>query len=263
MIQIPDNELDKDKCMKKILLISVLFCLTLLTMAQSAALSKANEQYAAGEYESAARLYEDVLASEGVSPELYYNLGNAYYKANEVGRSILNYERALRLSPMFDDARVNLEMAQQKVVDNIVQAPTFFLGRWIENLIKLLSSNQWFYTSIVLFVLALACAFLFIFGRTRMLRKSSFYTAIVLGVLVLISFVFAGVRKDQLVNHREAVVMSGVVTVKSSPDRSGTDLFKLHEGTKVSIKSTLGEWVEIKLGNGSIGWLELENIEKI
>ena len=79
----------------------------------------------------------------------------------------------------------------------------------------------------------------------------------------VLAFVFAGIRKDQVVNHNDAIVMTGVVTVKSSPDKSGTDLFQLHEGTKVAIKSTLGNWTEIKLGNGNIGWVEQENIEKI
>ena len=71
------------------------------------------------------------------------------------------------------------------------------------------------------------------------------------------------VRKDQLENHREAIVMQGVVTVKSSPDKSGTDLFQLHEGTKVNVKSTLGQWTEIVLGNGNVGWVEDQTIEKI
>lgn len=95
------------------------------------------------------------------------------------------------------------------------------------------------------------------------MRKRSFYISGVLMGISLLTFVFAGVRKSQLVNHSQAIVMSGVVVVKSSPDRSGTDLFQLHEGTKVEVKNTLGEWIEIKLGNGNIGWVEQENIERI
>jgi len=246
-----------------ILFISLVFCFNAFSIAQSNTLKQANSLYIKGDYLSAAKQYEKILSNEGVAPELYFNLGNAYYKTNELGRSILNYERALRLAPSYEDARFNLEMAQLKVVDNSVQSSTFFLGRWIENFIKLFTPNQWLYSSFALFVLTLTLVFLFIFGATLFIRKTSFHTAVVLLVLSVLSFVFAGVRKDQLINHREAIVMTGVVTVKSSPDKSGTDLFQLHEGTKVKVKSSLGTWCEIKLGNGNVGWVEQTNIEKI
>lgn len=247
--------------------IALLFFLSLfygLTIyAQSGALKQANDLYSKGNFEAAAKKYELIVQHQGVAPQLYYNLGNAYYKSNEIGRSILNFERALQLNPSFDDARYNLDITQLKVVDNIVQAPTFFLGRWIENLIKLLSSNQWVFMSTSLFILCLVAIFLFVFGSSRSIRKISFYTGMVFLGLTFASFIFSGVRKNQIDNHNQAIIMSGVVTVKSSPDKSGTDLFQLHEGTKVSLKSTLGDWIEIRLGNGSIGWVKQECLEKI
>jgi len=250
--------------MKRIILFfSLILCFGSVVFAQSAAMKQANDLYAAGNYSDAAKLYESLLVKQGVAPELYYNLGNAYYKSNETGKSILNYERALRLSPRFEDARANLELAQQKVVDNIVQAPTFFVGRWIENLIKLLTSNQWFVLSFSVFIVSLIFVLLFVFGSSLIIRKLSFYAGGSLLAVTVLAFVFAEIRKDQLIIHRDAIVMTGVVTVKSSPDKSGTDLFQLHEGTKVAIESTLGSWTEIKLGNGNIGWVEQENIEKI
>lgn len=246
-----------------ILLLNLILCFGAVISAQTTTVKQANYQYAQGNYVEAAKLYEKILSTEGVAPELYYNLGNAYYKSSEIGKSILNYERALRLSPTFDDAQFNLELAQQKVVDNIVQTPTFFLGRWIENLMKLLTSNQWIAISFSLFIAGLTLAFLFIFAPSLFIRKISFYVGATILVLSLCTLVFSGVRKDQLANHREAIVMTGAVTVKSSPDKSGTDLFQLHEGTKVVVKSTLGKWTEIVLGNGNIGWIEQENIENI
>jgi len=250
--------------MKRIILfLSVILCFGSVTFAQPAIVKQANDLYSKGNYSDAAQLYEKILATEGVAPELYYNLGNAYYKSAETGKSILNYERAIRLAPTFEDARVNLELAQLKVVDNIVQTPTFFLGRWIEDLIKLLTSNQWIAVSFSVFIVGLILAFLFIFAPSLLIRKMSFYVGTALLVISLCTLVFSGVRKNQMVNHREAIVMTGVVTVKSSPDKSGTDLFQLHEGTKVVIKSTLGKWTEIILGNGNVGWVEQENIENI
>jgi len=231
--------------------------------AQSDLLKQANDYYIKGNYEQASKLYEETLTKEGIAPELYYNLGNAYYNSNEIGQSILNYERALRLSPTYSDAKFNLELAQQKVIDNIIQAPTFFLIRWIENLIKLMTSNQWFVVSFIVFILFLLATFLFVFGSSRQFRKTSFYFGVIFLLISFVSVIFSGVRKDQLENHREAIVMQGVVTVKSSPDKSGTDLFQLHEGTKVNVKSTLGQWTEIVLGNGNVGWVEDQTIEKI
>jgi tetratricopeptide (TPR) repeat protein len=250
--------------MKRILLfLSLILCLGPFAFSQNNAVKLANDLYAKGDYSSAANQYEKILSSDGVAPEIYFNLGNAYYKSNEIGRSILNYERALRLSPSFEDAKFNLELAQLKVVDNIVPTPTFFIGRWIQNLIKLLTSNQWLIISLGIFIVCLISAFLFIFGPTRALRKASFYLALALVGISFFMLIFSGVRKAQMFNHSEAIVMSGVISVKSSPDKSGTDLFQLHEGAKVFIKSTLGKWTEIKLANGSIGWVEQVNIEKI
>jgi len=250
--------------MKRIfLLLSLVMCFGLSAFSQMEAVKQANELYAKGNYQIAAKQYEEILSIQGVAPELYYNLGNTYFKMNEVGRSILNYERALRLSPSFEDAQINLELAQQKVVDNINQTPTFFIGRWVNDMIKILTSNQWIVISFGLFLVCLVSAFLFVFGYSQRLRKSSFYSGVVLLFLSLICLVFSGVQKNQMTNHRDAIIMSGVVIVKSSPDESGTDLFQLHEGTKVSVKSTLGGWSEIKLRNGSIGWVEQVNIEKI
>jgi len=103
----------------------------------------------------------------------------------------------------------------------------------------------------------------FVFGYSVAHRKASFYIAVLFFMLDCTDHVFAGIRKNQMVHHTDAIIMSGVVVVKGSPDKSGTDLFQLHEGTKVKVKSSLGKWTEIVLGNGNIGWVEDENIERI
>lgn len=226
-------------------------------------LAQANELYSQGEYLQAVDLYEQLLEEKGVAPELYYNLGNAYFKANEVGLAILNYERALRLDPRFEDARYNLELAQTKVIDNITPAEVFFVKRWVQGLVNHYTSNQWFYISWTLFILSLIGCLCFVFAKSRSLRKTAFVLAIVFISFCVLSLLFAGTRKTQFVSHKDAVVMTGIITVKSSPDRSGTDLFELHEGTKVGIKSSLGDWVEIVIGDGRIGWAEKKHMEQI
>lgn len=231
--------------------------------AQNEAIAKANSLYKKADYQGAAQLYEDIATRYGISPELYYNTGNAYYKAGEVGRSILNYERALRLSPNYDDAKANLELAQTKVVDNIVQVPPFFVKRWIALLIKTFSTDEWYTVSVLVFIITLLCFLYFIFGNNLTIRRIAFYGAFVLLIATITTISFAAIRHNQVNNHSEAIIMSPTVIIKSSPDKSGTDLFQLHEGTKVTIKNKLDEWSEIVVGNGNIGWLETKNIEKI
>ena len=181
----------------------------------------------------------------------------------ETGKAILNYEKALRLNPMYHDARYNLDMAQQKVIDNIVQVPPFFILRWLDIFMKLLRSNQWFFVGFLTFIITIIAALFFIFGFTLSNRKISFYIATIFLSITVVTLVFSAVRKTQQTQHNEAIIMSAVVTVKSSPDRSGTDLFQLHEGTKVKVKSQLGSWFEVVLGNGNIGWVENKSIEQI
>ena len=226
-------------------------------------LQQANQLYSEGEYRQAADAYEQLLQEQGVAPELYYNLGNAYFKAGEVALSILNYERALRLNPRFDDARYNLQLAQERVIDNIPPAQVFFVKRWIRGLVSRYTSDQWLYASWGLFVLCLAGCLTFVFAKSRGLRKTAFVLGIVFLLTSGISLVCSMTRKNDFQNHRDAVVMTGIITVKSSPDRSGTDLFELHEGTKVAVTSTLGDWVEIVIGDGRMGWTEMKYLEKI
>ena len=144
------------------------------------ALKQANDQYAAGNFDIAAQQYEDIIANQGIAPELYYNLGNAYYRLDETAKAILNYERALRLRPNYKDAMVNLEFAQQKVTDNIVLTPSFFLKRWIEVVVKWLHTDTWFYFSAAAFSIALLALLLFFFGSKIKFRRIAFYSAILL-----------------------------------------------------------------------------------
>ena len=222
----------------------------------------ANQLYSQGQFADAAKLYESELKN-GVAPQLYYNLGNSYYKSDEIGMAILNYERALRLDPGYDDARYNLKIAESKIVDNVNSNPSFFVKRFVNSIIGANSSNQWSVISFVCFLITLALFFYFVFSFNRKRRKYGFFGMLFFAALFVVSLVFSGIRKDQFVKHNEAIVMSGAVTAKSSPDKSGTDLFQLHEGTKVMVKSTLSGWSEITLENGAVGWVEESTIARI
>ncbi|MDR0536764.1 MAG: tetratricopeptide repeat protein [Tannerellaceae bacterium] len=233
------------------------------TLAQDDILKNAEEAYANGEYAKAAGFYRKALKTYGESAEVYYNLGNAYYKANEVGPAILYYERALLIDPGDADVRVNLELARDKAVDKITPVGKFFLAEWMADIRNLGAADSWAKVGIGAFLLLTGCLFLYFFSRKRGLRRMGFYAGMALAALIIIANVFAAGQRKKLVERNEAIVFAPTVTVKSSPNNSGTDLFVLHEGTKVMIRNTVGDWKEIELEDGNVGWLPGKDIELI
>ena len=250
--------------MKKIVLAAMLL-LSPLTfhlsplMAQST-FDIANAAYAEGRYDEAASLYQTML-DEQPNAQVYYNLGNAQFKQGELAQAILNYERALRLKPNYKDAQYNLAFAQSKITDNIVEHD-FFLSIWARKVRNSLSESTWFILSIALFIFGLIGILLFLLGREPWLRKTAFHTAWIALLFSLVSGLNAGSLHQRDTLRNEAIITQGVVNAKSSPDRSGTDLFTLHEGTKVTIRETLGEWCNIRVGNNE-GWIKQQNMERI
>ena len=224
---------------------------------------KANAFYTTGEYQKAISLYEQILASGHESAKLYFNLGNAYYKANDINNAILNYERAKLLAPQDKDIDFNLQIANQFVVTSINALPQPFFVRWRESVINSYPADTWAIISAGAFLFFLVLLGFFIFSRVVSLRRLSFW----LGILVIIfsgfAFSFAARQKKKLVQRNHAIVFCPRVTVKSSPAESGTDLFLIYEGLKVEITDSLNNWKEIKLADGNEGWLPDSCIVKI
>ena len=248
---------------RKVLLTLCSLCVGVLVMAQEAALKEAETAYTSEDYAKAIALYEEVLSSHGESAAVYYNLGNAYYKAGKLGPAILNYERCLLLQPGDADARFNLQMARQKTIDKIEPVGEFFLVKWVKAMANWASADGWAKASIGCFWLFIGCLVLFFFARWTYLKKIGFYLGLLFLALVIVSNLFANYQKGEWETRSHAIVFAATVTAKSSPDASGTDLFVLHEGTYVSIKSTLGAWSEIELEDGNVGWLPTKDIETI
>ena len=221
----------------------------------------ANAQYAESNYAEAIVQYEQIL-TEQQAPEVYYNLGNAYFKQGELAQSILAYERALRLKPSYKDAKHNLQFAQSRIIDNIEDTHSFFLSNWIKAVRNALSQRVWTVLSISLFILALVGFFFFAFSQTIWLRKTAFYLSIVALVISVVACANAGSLYQRDTQRSEAIITQGVVNAKSSPDRSGNDLFTLHEGTKVEIHEVIGDWCCVHVGN-NIGWMPLAYLERI
>ena len=225
--------------------------------------SGGDSAYIKNDYKSAIQIYEALL-EKGEAAEVYYNLGNCYYKTNDIAKSILNYERALLLDPGNTDIRVNLEMARAKTVDKITPIPDIFFVAWIKSLINCLSVDAWAKCGILFFILFLVAVALFFFSKQASLKKGGFIGGIVFLILVVLSNVFASQQKAVLVNRNAAIVLVPSVTVRSTPSESGTSLFILHEGSKVELKdNSMREWKEIRLEDGKVGWVPTSSIEVI
>ena len=205
-------------------------------------------------------MYQSLL-DEQPDATLYYNLGNARFKQGELAQAILNYERALRLKPNYKDAQYNLAFAQSRITDNIVEQD-FFLSSWARTVRNCLSERTWWSISIGLFICALIALLLFLLGRELWLRKTAFHVAWIALLFSFIAGLNAGSLHQRNTLRNEAIITQGVVNVKSSPDRSGTDLFTIHEGTKVTIRETLGEWVNVRVGSNE-GWMKSGYLERI
>ena len=223
----------------------------------------ANTAYNEGNFEKAAATYEQILSQNLHSAALYYNLANAYFKQGELGKALLNYNRASRIAPGDEDIRHNQEYAEKMTKDSIEKIPEFFLTTWLRSVRGAMSCTAWTVLSIVMLAVALVMALLYLLAQRMSLRKVGFYTMAVALLLFVATSVFAISERNQLVGHTEAIVMSTAASVKSSPDRSATELFVLHEGTKVSIGATTEGWAEVRIADGRKGWIEDKRIERI
>ncbi len=224
---------------------------------------RANTAYINGDYHAAMEFYEELVARGLGSAKLYYNLGNAYFKDGLTGRAILYYHKALRLAPGNDDIRYNLSVAEARAKDRIEAIPDFFLTEWIRAVRRTMSCTAWSVLSLAALVLTLGLFLIYLLAQRLSLRKGGFYGTILAGVLFVLTTCFAAGERREMLDDSHAVVMAASTAVKSSPDKSSTDLFVLHEGTLVSITNRLEGWCEITIADGKKGWLEAKTIETI
>ena len=225
--------------------------------------AQGDSAYMRNDYASAIQIYESLL-TKGEAAEIYYNLGNSYYKTDDIAKAILNYERALLLQPGNADVRANLEIARSKTIDKVVSVPDIFFVTWTKSLINCLSVDAWAKLGVAFFILLLVSFSLFFFSKQIVWTKSGFIAGIVFLIFVVLSNVFASEQKTELMNRNNAIILSPSVTVRSTPSESGTSLFVLHEGHKIEIKdNSMREWKEIRLEDGKVGWVPASAIEVI
>lgn len=223
-----------------------------------------DKAYAEARYDDAVAIYEAVIAEEGATLPLYYNLGNAYYRTNNPGKAILNYERALQIDADDEDTKANLQFVQSMIVDKIPQDEVPFYKVWGRGFAGMFSKDTWGVIAVVTFITMLIALFFAIFKRNT--RTISIIIASVCLLFTILSNVSAFSFANRGTDTPQGVILDEMVVVKSSPESSGTELTKIHEGLKVTIiDDTLDEWVKIEANNGNrvVGWIRKKSMERI
>lgn len=223
----------------------------------------ADSAYAKEDFQKAANTYLRI-AKIGDSPDICYNLGNCFYRMDDIAHAILWYERAQLLSPGDEDIRINLDMARSKTIDRVIPKHEFFFVTWYHTMANWMSADAWAKLSILFFILCLVTLAIYIYAHPMWLRKTGFTLAVTLLLATILGNVLAWSQNSRLKNRDGAIVMTPSAVVKSTPSQSGSDLFVLHEGTYVTIRdNSLNEWCEISLSDGKQGWIEKRQIEVI
>ena len=242
--------------MKTLVLIITVLLTGFSAFSQIGPQEQAETFYREGKYQEAAAVYKNILAGGRESAGLYYKLG-------ENTQAILNYERALLLDPSDGMARYNLKMAQKGIVDKIEVLPELFFVRWFKAVETYFSADQWGTISVALFLFFLGMVALFFYAGTVGWKKTGFWVGIV-ALFLTVSSLFFAVKQHHRITEREyAIITAPSVTVKGAPDNSGTALFLIHEGLKVRVVGTLGNWYNIRVADGNEGWVEKSELEKI
>lgn len=246
--------------MKYILLVIVVVFISINSFANNDLTIKAEKLYSQKNYKEAITCYQTIIQEGFISYKLYYNLGNAYYKNNELGNAIYYYELANKLKPNQEDVLNNLRIANSKTIDKIESKENFFLSTIKSGLVNSLSPNKWAWLSIVSLVVSLTLLFLFFSTQHIALKRIGFF----LGSLSLIIFIGAMILGFVSLNDKEktnfAVIINRESKIHEEPTKSSGSKFSLHQGTKVSVLETNTDWTNIKLENGNEGWIETENV---
>lgn len=223
----------------------------------------ANKLYLEQKYTAAIAKYESIIKNGYESGELYFNLGNAYYKSGKIQNAILNYERAKRFMPNDEDVLFNLTLANAYLIDKVEAIPELFVYEWADYLLTIVSLETMMTLMYILFVLTLVSFSIFLFARTYEQKRYSLLTGMVLALFLVIGVANFTIQSYRESNTEFAIVMTDVANIKSAPDKSGNDLFVIHRGLKVQVLDAVNNWKKIRLVDGKVGWIPEQQIETI
>ncbi len=244
----------------------LLYILAVLFVAQGwaqSAFDEGNALYKDGKYSEAAKKYQSILDNDEQSAEVYFNLANAYYKMDEVAPAIYNYEKALLLKPNYKDAQINLGYAQKMVIDDIQAVPQVGFSKMVYNFTGAYHYDAWAWAAVVGAILFLLFFVGYYFAGTTMVKRIFFAGMFIALLGIVVAILSAAFVKSEEAKERPAIIFDEVVSVKSEPRDTAQDAFILHEGTKVFVQETLGNWKKIELADDSEGWIEKDAIKEL
>jgi len=224
---------------------------------------KANDEYSKELYTNAIEHYQQIADQGFESVELYFNLGNAYFKSENIPSAILYFEKAKKLRPTDEDINFNLNVANTMIVDKIEPVPVLFFWNWWRSVYNLFNADTWARISVYGFILFFILLAFYLLSKQIIIRKTAFFIGLVVLFFTLFTFTIAYQKYKILKYQKEAIVFTPTITVKSSPNQNSVDLFVIHEGSKVKIVEQVGGWYEIKIANGSVGWLPASSLKSI
>jgi len=233
---------------------TILFLFPILLFGQNS-FDKANELYQKGNYQEAAQAYEQILENKQHSVELYYNLGNAYYKLNKIAPAIYNYEKALLLEPNNTDVKNNLKFAQNMMIDSFIEVPKVGFSNWLSGFTSVYHYDIWANIAIGFSFLVLLSFIGFYFISRIVLKRTFFGLAIFFLLFSVLSVMIASFEKNQKQNYNPAIVFSESVIVRAEPNSSSANAGLMHEGTKVYILESMDNYYKVELPNGIKGWV--------
>jgi len=250
--------------MRKFATIILLF-VSFVSNSQSAneLFKEGNTFYKVEDYNRAMGVYLAIEEKGLESSDLYYNLGNCYYKLNKVAPAIYYYEKALKLNPTNEDAQHNLTFAKRMTLDVIEDLPKTFLQRFSKNVIQKYTFDTWALIAVIASFLASLLFLLYHFSGSSKMKLLYFNTTIFSVFVMLVSVFFAFDNYDSVQKNRTAIIFAAKTEIKNAPTASSDEVFELHEGTKVIILDELDNWKKIKIADGKVGWINQDNLKEI
>ena len=223
-------------------------------------LQKAEKAYDSKNYKEAIVNYEKLVNDGYKSYQLYFNLGNSYYRNNELGKAIYYYELARKVDPNDEDVRINLGIAAAKTIDKIDSKENFFISAVKTNLLSSFTTNSWAWLSIGSIALASILFFIFVNSSMLFVKRISFLLSCVLVISFFITYFLGYSALQSKVENKFAIITSKEVKIMNEPTTTASSKFSLHEGTKIRVVENNGNWLLIKLDNGNEGWLKVSDV---
>jgi tetratricopeptide (TPR) repeat protein len=254
--------------MKKTFLMFFFICSSVTMLSAQAdelksVFEEANRLYLEQKYDAAVSRYESVIKNGYESGEVYYNLGNAYFKAGKIQHAMLNYERAKRIMPNDEDVNFNIQLANVQLIDKVEPIPELFVYRWTDSLLTIFSMETMIWMIYGLFIAMLSSFSIFLFARTYESKRYSLMGGMIFSFLLVIGIANVLVQSYRESKSEFAIVMTDVANIKSAPDSKGNDLFVIHRGIKVQVLDSVNKWNKIRLADGKVGWIPDQEVEII